>query len=325
LARPAPLVSIPEAPAPPGAAETFEGHGGAPLRAALFPAPQPCGSVVISPGRTEPIEKYFEVVEELTGRGFTVLAHDWRGQGLSHRLLDDRLAGHAGGWRDFVEDYRRLLAAFEERLPRPRLALGHSMGGCLTLLALQELPGRMDGAILSAPMLRIRGVEPEWFVQAAANAIVALGLGGRPVPGPLYDPLDEAFDSERLTHDQARYRRFKAQLRAEPDLALGHPTWGWLKFALEASRLARDPTRLGRIEVPVTIVAAGRDRLVDPAASSAAAAAIPRCRYVEAPDAFHEILIETDGRRAVFWRAFDELADAVLPDRAPPLSGRLES
>jgi len=312
LARAAALVSIPEAPAPPGTVETFEGHGGAPLRAALFPAPEPRGSVVLSPGRTEPIEKYFEVIRQLTGRGFTVLAHDWRGQGLSHRLLDNRLAGHAGGWRDFIEDYRRLLTAFEDRLPRPRLAFGHSMGGCLTLLALQELPGCADGGILSAPMLRIRGVEPEWFAQAAANSIVVMGLGARPVPGRLYDPLDDAFDAERLTHDQARYRRFKAQLRAEPDLALGHPTWGWLKFALEASRLARDPDRLKRIEAPVTIVAAGQDRLVDPAASRAAVEALPRGRYVEAPGAFHEIPIETDDRRAVLWRAFDELTETVL-------------
>ncbi|MBW8859316.1 MAG: alpha/beta hydrolase, partial [Caulobacter sp.] len=39
---------------------------------------------------------------------------------------------------------------------------------------------------------------------------------------------------------------------------------------------------------------------------------IPQGRYVEIPDAFHEILIETDDRRAVFWKAFDETVDAVL-------------
>jgi lysophospholipase len=32
---------------------------------------------------------------------------------------------------------------------------------------------------------------------------------------------------------------------------------------------------------------------------------------VEAPGAFHEILMETDERRAVFWRAFDDLARRV--------------
>jgi lysophospholipase len=308
----APLLSIPEAPAPPGKAETVAGHGGVPLRAALFDAEQPRGSVVLSPGRTEPIEKYYEVIGELTGRGFSVLAHDWRGQGRSHRLLEDRLAGHAGSWRDFIEDLRAILSVYDARLPRPWLAVGHSMGGCLTLLALQEGLGPFAGAVLSAPMLRIRGLEPEWFVTLAAGLMTAAGLGSRPLPGKLYDPLEDAFDGDRLTHDPARYRRHKAQLRADPDLALGHPTWGWLDFALEAGRLARSPSRLERVQAPVAIVAAGQDRLVDSAASRRAAGALPRGRYVLAEAAFHEVLMETDERRAVFWRAFDELSAPLL-------------
>ena len=93
----APLVSIVEAPVPDrGKAEWFNGADGATLRAALFsPAGPSRGSVVVSPGRSEPIEKYFEVVQDLLDRGFVVLVHDWRGQGLSHRALPDRLKGHA--------------------------------------------------------------------------------------------------------------------------------------------------------------------------------------------------------------------------------------
>lgn len=88
----APLIRLPGAPAPKvGAAEWFTGAGGVRLRAALFPAPKPVGSVVISSGRTEFIEKYLEVAAELVARGFTVLIHDWRGQGLSQRLLPEPL------------------------------------------------------------------------------------------------------------------------------------------------------------------------------------------------------------------------------------------
>jgi hypothetical protein len=42
-------------------------------RSALFPAACPVGSVVLSTGRTEFIEKYAEVVGELLARRFTVL------------------------------------------------------------------------------------------------------------------------------------------------------------------------------------------------------------------------------------------------------------
>jgi lysophospholipase len=79
----APLYAANGVTTPPGQAEWFEGSDGLRLRAALFPAENPRGSVVLSGGRTEFIEKYLEVIGEFVGRGFTVLTHDWRGQGLS--------------------------------------------------------------------------------------------------------------------------------------------------------------------------------------------------------------------------------------------------
>jgi len=156
----APLVPIPEAPVPDrGTAEWFRGAGAYRLRAALFsPKGKARGSVVLSGGRTEPIEKYFEVVREMQDRGFAVLVHDWRGQGLSQRLLADPLKGHAHGFADFVEDYRCLLAHFQDRLPRPWVAVGHSMGGCLTLLALAHGVGDFEAAVLSAPMLGLQTI-----------------------------------------------------------------------------------------------------------------------------------------------------------------------
>src|SRR5690606_3571116 len=136
MAEPAPLLESPDNPVPPGgAAEWFHGADGARLRAALFtPKGTPRGTVVLSGGRTEVIEKYYETIGELLDRGFAVLTHDWRGQGLSHRLLPEPLKGHAEGFEDFVTDFDRLLAAFEGRAPKPWLAVAHSMGGCLTLL-----------------------------------------------------------------------------------------------------------------------------------------------------------------------------------------------
>ena len=70
-----------------GSAEWIEAAGGHRQRAAFYPATKPIGTVVISAGRTEFIEKYFEVIGELLDRGYSVLIHDWRGQGLSKRLL----------------------------------------------------------------------------------------------------------------------------------------------------------------------------------------------------------------------------------------------
>ena len=45
------------------------------------------GTVCVVQGRSEFIEKYYEVITNLRQRGFAVLAFDWRGQGGSDRLL----------------------------------------------------------------------------------------------------------------------------------------------------------------------------------------------------------------------------------------------
>ena len=319
--EPARLVSIPEAPVPDsGKAEWFSGADGATLRAAtFFPQGPARGTVVLSPGRSEPIEKYFEVVEDLLARGFAVLLHDWRGQGLSARGLPDRLRGHARGFKTFVSDYTALLDAFETRMPKPWIAMAHSMGGCLTMLALAHGETRFSAAVLSAPMLGLNtaGVPP-WLAKPLAWTMSRIGRAGDYVSAP-YDPLVQTFQGDGLTHDEARYDRYQAQLRADPEIALGGMTWGWADFAISACDWLRASKGVERIAIPVTLVAAELDNRVLNPAQKAIADRLPKGRYAEVPGAFHEILIETDARRAVFWQAFDETVDAVVP-REPLIS-----
>ncbi len=310
--EPAPLVSIPDAPAPPGAAEWFTGADGARLRAALFsPNGAARGSVVLSPGRSEPIEKYFEVVRELTGRGFTVLVHDWRGQGLSGRLHKDPLAGHARGWRTFLADYRRLLAAFEMRLPSPWLMLGHSMGGGLAALVLAEGEDRFAAAVLSAPMLGLNLGRLKPATALAVSGFMTLAGRGGVYATPAIDPFDETFDGNILTHDQRRFELFRAQLRARPDLRISAPTFGWLFFALALATRVRGAGRIDRLRIPLVMALAENEQLCDNPAAIALADRAPQGRWFMVEGAFHEILMETDARRAKFWAEFDAVADTV--------------
>lgn len=314
---PAPLISTPEAPAPAGGeAAWIIGRGDVRLRAALFPAERPRGSVVLSPGRTEFIEKYGEVVDELRARGFTVLVHDWRGQGLSGRLLADPLLGHAHGFDDFVEDHRRLLQAFEARLPRPWIALGHSMGGALTLLALSGGEDRFAAAALSAPMLGVAtGGAPVGVASAVSWLMAACGRSGLAF-GPKTLVALQPFDGNRVTHDRRRYERTASLVRACPELGLGPPTWGWVAFALQAGRALARPGALERIGIPVLLAAAAEEKLVLNAQIRRAARRLPQARLIEIAGARHEILMETDERQARFWAAFDVLANEVSPQRA---------
>ena len=313
MAERAPLVGTASAPVPEGAAaEWFIGAGATRLRAALFPPPGPApGSVVISPGRTEAIEKYFEVAHRLTSRGYMVLVHDWRGQGLADRLLPNRLLGHAAGYRDFLADYAALLAAFETRLPKPWVALGHSMGGCLTLLALALGETRYKAAILSAPMLGLlTGGVPRPLARVCSAVLTRLGQGARPISRPAAGQVP--FEANILTHDRLRHARNEALLDACPDLALGPPTWGWLDFAFSATGVLGRGPGVPRIAAPVTVVAAGDDLLVDNARIEAVTGRLAHGRFVEIPGAYHEVLQETEEVQAGFWREFDDLTARVL-------------
>lgn len=308
----APLTALPDAPVPPGGgAEWFEGQGGARLRAALFrPEGRPRGSVVLSTGRTEAIEKYFEVVRDLQARGFVVLVNEWRGQGLSHRDLPDRRKGHARGFEPFLADYHALLLAFEARLPKPWVAVGHSMGGCLTLMALAGGQARrFAGAVLCAPMLGLR--LPRFARLMVGVRMLSGGASGWAQPPG--DPAAEPFEGNVLTHDPVRYRRGKDLLRANPDLALSSPTWGWLDFALRATDWLARRENLAPAALPVVIVSASGEKLVDNSAQARIADLLPDGRRVTVDGASHEILMETDPLRAQFWSAFDDLADRAAP------------
>ena len=129
------------------------------LRYARFPATsgRPLGTVCLFQGRTECIEKYFEVVGDLRRRGFAVATLDWRGQGGSERRLRNRRKGHI----DSFEEYDRDLDAFIEQValpdcPPPYFALAHSTGGLIAAArrARRARPLHAHGAERAAPRAR---------------------------------------------------------------------------------------------------------------------------------------------------------------------------
>ena len=319
-----PLVAIPEAPVPDsGTAEWFSGAGGIALRAVLFAPPQVKnggsakgsalkGTAIVSPGRSEPLEKYFEVVRELLDRGLVVLIHDWRGQGFSARLTSERLKGHAEGFMPFVKDYGLLLDHFESRLPKPWIAVSHSMGGVLTLAALAKGETRIAAAIFTAPMFAVNtGDRPYSQSRALTWAAAHSPLRSKFLFGARGDPSTHTFETEGLTHDKARYETYAAQLRACPDLALGNITWAWLDSAFALTGWLWSSKGVEAIDIPVTVLQAELDDRVSNPAQGEMVARLKKGRLLEVKGAFHEILMETDEKRAVFWQAFDALLEIV--------------
>jgi lysophospholipase len=308
---PSDLVAVPGYPAPPGAVVEWLTLGdGVRLRTVrwILPQHEARGTVLLIQGRTEFIEKYFEVVGELLARGLSVVTFDWRGQGLSTRLLpSDPLKGHVRDFSEFDADLCAVMARImREYGTKPYLGLAHSMGGNVLLRYLHDNPHEFERAVLTAPMLAIRTAPyPPWFARTMALCSTSAGASNSYVlGGEKQSPFELTFETNGVTSDPARFERFMSCIKAEPRLALGAPTFGWLEAAYRSMELVASEEFAHAIETPVLLIGAAHDQLVIPGADLTLVRRIKRGMYVMLK-AEHEIMMERDEIRRAFWGCFD--------------------
>jgi len=307
------FVRVPGNDIPEGAEEHWlEGRGGVKSRLLTAPASgAPRGSIILCPGRTEFIEKYFEVIRELQQRGFAVLCIDWRGQGLSGRETSNALKGHFENFDDPANDLAAAIKGLATKLPRPHIGLCHSMGGAIMLRALQTRRVELDGVAFSAPMWGIANLGD--FAKRYARFMTAIGAGQNFAPGVEKRWRRESFKRNPVTNDKERHSRGQGLLAEEPRLAIAGPTIGWVKAASDTTESFLQPGALAHLRLPVLIVSAGQELLVDNKSHEVIGELLPNARRMTIAGAKHEILMERDEVRAQFWAAFDELADRVAP------------
>lgn len=265
---------------------------GVAIRMGLWPVPQGGrGTVLVAPGRTEYIEKYGLVLADLARAGWGALVVDWRGQGLADRALPDSLTGHVGDFADYQLDLRAVLDFAAGRGLGAMPWLAHSMGGCIALRGLVD-GLRPPAVAFSAPMW---GLNQPAATRIGIAAMARLGRvlgrdgGYLPTTGPDYGLASMGFDLNPLTRDRAQFDRMRAQIAADPRLALGGPSLRWGGAALaEMARLARAPAP----PVPTLIGLGGAEKIVSPLAIRQRAAAWPRAELAEYPGAEHELLME---------------------------------
>jgi lysophospholipase len=310
------FVRVPGNEPPEGAEEHWlEGRGGVKVRVLTAPSTrgEARGAIIVAPGRTEFVEKYFEVIRELQARGFAVFCIDWRGQGLSGREVENSLKGHIVSFDDPVNDLSTALKLLADRLPRPYIGLAHSMGGAIMLRALMTRRVELDAAAFSAPMWGIQGLTD--VAKRYVRFMVSLGAGGQFAPNVEKKWKRENFKKNAVTHDKPRHDRCQGLIAEEPRLALAGPTIGWVAAASDATEAFRQPGALAHVRIPVLVATAGEEQLVDNAAQEAVAHELPDVRHITIEGAKHEILMEVDPIRNQFWEAFDQLLERVAPAR----------
>lgn len=304
-----------------GETALVEAADGVRLRMAFFaPADQPAkGTVFVVQGRAEFIEKFGEVFTRLLARGFAIATLDLRGQGGSGRQLRDPRKGHVEDFDDYLLDFDALIGEADRRkMPRPYGLLAHSTGGAIALLALARGHAPFERAILTSPLVAIAGLPTKTGARLLARVLSSIGLSGFYVPtGGARSIFEKPFEGNPLTRDPTRYGWSTQWVTAEPALAVGDPTIGWVDAAFDALARFEDDDFGQANRTPLLILTASADTVVDAQAAAALAGRMRGASTLSLTGARHEILMETDAIQAEFWAAFDAFMQLSGEPAAP--------
>jgi len=160
--------------------------------------------------------------------------------------------------------------------------------------------------------------------RALAETLDAVGLGGAFIPGGgSRAAISRPFERNRLTSDPMRYQRFVRLWSHAPELALGDPTIGWINAAFRLMGEFEDGEYPRRVPTPMLVFVASDDRIVDSRAVERFAQRLKAGAVIALPGARHEILMERDAIRSLFWAAFDAFIPGSGRDVQPLASSSI--
>lgn len=311
MAEGAPLLSVEGSPPPPGGAAAFlKGSDGTQVRGAHWPARGPArGTIILLQGRTEFIEKYYETIGRFLDLGFGVGAIDWRGQGLSERAFEDRRKGHVTDFAGYQQDADALLAHLDAQgAPTPWIVAGHSMGGAITARLLMRRGGEFHAAVMSAPMLGLYG---SGLFNGLASVLSRLRSSKTYATGcDRRTAAEIGFPDNFLTEDEARFDAYARMVTTHDQLALGGPSWGWVRAAY------REMQQLRPTETPLFAFIGDKDLVVSHDAVRAYVGAGEDRELLMLPDARHEPFLERDPIQDALWRGLSAFLDRQAPAAA---------
>jgi lysophospholipase len=269
------------------------------------------GTLCLLNGRSEFIEKYEEIIEKLNQLGLNVFSFDWRGQGLSTRLLKNRRKGYVNNYDDYVNDLSVFVNnIFTKNTSRPYILMGHSMGGHIAIRFLHKHGDIFDVTILMSPMIDIRTFPlPKKILQILSRIFVKAGCDKVYIAGN--DRLMEnKFTGNPLTSDMVRFEKFRKIAIENPQIAIGGVTFGWLNASFDSIDLLNQPGYVENISTQILIFSAEKDRVVCNKAQRRLCQRLPNCRLIKISDSRHEILQEKDTIQKQFWNIFEYFVDS---------------
>ena len=258
--------------------------------------PQSIGDIVISSGRIESLIKYKEFMYELYQQGYSVYIIDHRGQGLSERMNDFPQRGFVEDFDDYVNDFEQFYTEVVKVNSRHQpILICHSMGSAIGALYLLKNPHHFAKVVFSSPMFGIKAPLPQWL----ADVLISTGIRINSVLSvkPWYfigqtDYLPVPFALNTISNSKIRYQLFRQEYDAQPKVKLGGVTFKWLRAAIAGMNRIEEHAR--DIQIPVLMLQAGNELVVDNEAQDRVCDKFPHCIKHRIENAKHELFMESD-------------------------------
>jgi len=274
------------------------------------------GTVIILQGRSEYIEKQYELTADLLEEGYDVLNFDWRGQGGSSRLLADKRAGYVDEFEEYVDDLMAILQ--EVALPDcvgPFHILGHSTGSLVALMAAPKIGNRITRMVLCSPFLGI-GHQPisHSTAQFLAGTLAAVGLGRVYLTGRSGFPKEWDAQTNVLTSSEEHFERNIRFAEEFPELTIDGATASWVYAACKGMEVVKDPDFHNQITIPILILTAGLDKVVANRETELLAKQLRSGSLLTIEGARHELWQEIPLYREQFFAAFKAFVPGSSPE-----------
>lgn len=283
---------------------TFNGQKNIPIHYATYTTNALASRcLVILPGRSEPIEKYAEVVYDLDNGPrageFQYFLMDHRGQGSSGRMVADTEKGYVDSFNNYVLDLKTFMDTIvKDHNCSEKLLIAHSLGAGIATKFLEKYPQYFDRAALSSPMLKILTAPYSYEVaRAIVFASVIAGQGKSYGPGQKgFDPTRN-FEANTFTSSPVRYDMTMDIFDLYPATRLGGVTNQWLNEVMYATVSIR--AHYNDIKIPLRVFHAGIESYSDKNEMIRLCEKAPHCNRIYLETSKHEVLMDRDVNRDV--------------------------
>ncbi|MEM9468929.1 MAG: alpha/beta fold hydrolase [Pseudomonadota bacterium] len=272
----------------------------------------PKGVVILLQGLQEFSEKYYETANHILDQGHAIAILEWQYQGRSGRLKDFPQRRHSDGFETDIDDLKVFIDDYISKIfpNQKRYMLAHSTGGLIGLRYLSLYPNDFVAASFSAPLIGIYGLNtlPNAPIQALAKALAKTFpkryvLGGRD-----WNESERKSDgSDKFSSDPIRDSVTNSWYIADSSLQGGSPTNNWLYQALRSMKTIKKQDVVDKIVTPCLFGIAENDTIVCSKESEKLAKRIQNADILNLKNAKHEILMETDDVRNLFFNKTLEL------------------